>query len=119
MKKKELEELNKKYQLLLLFNNQITVICMRHTGSYKMIDIKDLKQIQLADLFLKFNIHAFTSYFDKYYISKYKPDLKKNVKFLDGWNKHMAEFLNPLYLEELKKLKEELSDGEKAKDYIS
>ena len=116
---KDLEELNKKYQLLLLFNAQITRICMQHTGLLSAVDQKDLGAVQVVDMFLKFNIHAFTAYFDKYYIGKYTMNLKKSEVFLAGWNKHMEEFLNPIYLQSLKELKEAIMGNNKTQSYIT
>ncbi len=103
--KAELIELKKKYQLLLFYNAQITKICMMHTGMITGIDYHDLGERMVVDLFLKFNIHAFTAYFDKYFMGKYKIDLEKQTEFLVGWNKNMEKILNPLYKEEIKKLK--------------
>ena len=119
--KLELVELKKKYQLLLLYNAQITQICMSHTAMCRTVDLKDLDAVQIVDFFLKFNIHSFTAFFDKYYHGKYKMDLKENREFLDEWNKHMKEFLNPLYLEELKKLREDIEGKNKTETqtYIS
>ncbi len=104
--KEELEELNKKYQLLLFYNAQITQICMMHTGKIVGIDYNNLDERMLIDLFLKFNIHAFTSYFDKYFIGKYKIDLEKQPEFLVGWNKHLEKNIKQIYNAEIKKLKE-------------
>lgn len=123
MKKKELEkkleELKIKYQLLLLFNGQITNICIKHISIYKKINMDDLDQVQLADLFLNYNIHTFTSYFGKYYFGKYKVDLEENGDFLDGWNKQMKEFFNPLYLKELDTLKKRLEAKKTPQSYVS
>jgi len=117
----ELEELKKKYQLLLLYNSQILRICLQHTGMSSAIDYKDLNAVQIVDFFLKFNIHSFTAYFAKYYNNKYKLDLIRNDEFLDEWNKHMKDVLNPMYLEELKKLKEYIAGKGKidTQTYIS
>lgn len=123
MKKKELETeltgLKEQLQLLLLYNTQITKICLIHTNSYKTINLKDLDTIQIADLFLKVNIHAFTAYFYKYFFGKYKPQMTKNEDFLADWNKHMNNVINPIYMEELKKLRETLSGNKEVKSYIS
>ncbi len=120
-KKNNKKELNIKYQLLLLFNAQITRICMQHTGFLKNTDQNDLGATQITDFFLKFNIHAFTAYFDKYFLTKYELNLEKDNVFLEGWNKHMNDFLNPLFSEELKKLREKvgLVNKKTIKSYIS
>ena len=118
-KANELEELKKKYQLLLFFNGQIAQICMMHTGLVSGIDYNDIAERLRVDLFLKFNIHAFTAYFIKYFYGKYKVTPENQKEFLVGWNKNMEKVINPLYQEEIKKLKALIEKGKNIQSYVS
>ena len=119
MNKKEKAELEEKYQLLLFYNTQITKICMIHTGMITGIDYNNLDERMGVDLFLKFNIHAFTAYFDKYFYTKYKVKPENQIEFLTGWNDNMKKIINPLYQQELKKLRGELAKKSISQNYIS
>ena len=115
--KSEVEDLEEQRQLLLLYNGQITHICLQHTATRKFM--KTPIEKEYADLHLIFNVHSFTAYFDKLFYDKYDPKVEKNKEFLKVWNKHVLEVLNPLFKEEKQKIDDKHTKKKEVQPYIS
>lgn len=105
MNKKKLQE---QRDILLVLANHVMDRCKQHV--MEIITIKDdpLGKI-LADFTFKYNIHSFVSYFVKEFVLKH-PDIKvdeKNTKpFIDKWQVHLKQTIQPLFLKEIDKIQE-------------
>lgn len=121
MKKSELEkklkELEERNNMLLLFNAHITRLCLHHTGSFGKV--KNPRDREIADMYLIFNTHSFVSYFGLIYFANHQPKLKENKEFLDKWNKHVSDILNPLYEKELVRINEKYNPKKESPSYVS
>lgn len=120
----KIKQLDEKYNLMLMFNKQITYLCLQDIQQEQLYTINkggDTEKEQL-DYYFKFNVHAFTVFFAKYFSEKYGDNDLQNIptdeNFLEKWNTHIIDTLNPLFKQEKQKIIDKYEKRKTPPQYI-
>jgi len=117
MKKKEMKQkiegLKKERDMLLYFNTQISGTAMTFAGFEQQTEGDPLK-LDLAHLFLKFNILNFINFFNTIYYKEFKYSATPPLDIIEEWKNHLKDKLEPKY----KELVDELRNDKNKSSYF-